>query len=165
MKGSFVRRTRAALHSFVFAVAVAALLAGCGVQIPTDPDGSLDRITSTGVLRAGASPAGAALKIDGDQVTGPLAKEIEGFARSLDARVEWTVASEEMLVDALEAGDLDVAVGGMTDQTLWADRVSVTRGYPGIPGADGRALVVLLPLGENALQTAVEQYLDAEVGG
>lgn len=146
------------------AVALILLLTSCGIRIPMDPDGSLDRITSTGVLRAGASPAGDALRIDDDQVTGPLAEEVEGFAESIDARVEWTVASEEMLVDALEAGDLDVAVGGMTDQTLWVDRVSVTRGYTGIPGAEGRALVVLLPLGENALQSAIEEYLDAEVG-
>jgi ABC-type amino acid transport substrate-binding protein len=159
------RRALAALRAAALVVAVMALLVGCGVQIPVDPDGSLERITSEGVLRAGASPAGAALEIDGGQVSGPLAEQIEGFAQSLDARVEWTVASEEMLVDALESGDLDVAVGGMTDRTLWADRVSVTRSYPGIPGAGGRALVVFLPLGENALQAAVEEYLDSEVGG
>ncbi|MET0735677.1 MAG: hypothetical protein ABWY55_08545 [Microbacterium sp.] len=145
------------------ALLLTGVLAGCGA-IPSDPEGSLDRITD-GVLRAGASPSGTLVVVvdDGD-VTGPLADLVEGFAEDRGARVEWTVDSEEDLVDGLEAGDLDLAIGGMTDATPWGERVSVTRGYDAIPGSSG-PVVVLLPLGENALQSALESYLDEEVGG
>lgn len=151
------------LLALVMLVLGAVVLAGCGVSIPADPDGTLDRV-SGGVLRAGASPSDGLIDVDArtDAVSGPLAGVVEGFARSLGARVEWTVASEEELVDALETGRLDLAAGGITDATPWSDRVSVTRGFPGIPGSGGRPLVLLLPMGENALQSALETYLDGE---
>jgi len=138
-------------------------LSACSLSIPADPDGTLERV-SGGVLRAGASPSDGLIDIDErtDAVSGPLADLVEGFALSRGARVEWTVGSEEDLVDALEEGRVDLAVGGMTDATPWSDRVSVTRGFPGIPGSGGRPVVVLLPLGENALQFALEAYLDTE---
>ncbi len=71
--------------------------------------------------------------------------------------------SEESLVDGLESGALDLAVGGMTDPTPWSDRVSVTRGFTGIPGAEDTPVVFLLPMGENATQSALERYLDEEL--
>jgi len=142
-------------------VAVAALLfTGCGVVVPTDPDGTLDRVESSREVRVGATPAGDSLTIEGTEVSGPLADLVEGFADAHGARVEWTVASEETLVDRLEAGEIDMAVGGMTDATPWSERVSVSRGFTHIDGSEGTPLVVLVPLGENALQSAIERYLD-----
>ncbi|MCP2371866.1 ABC-type amino acid transport substrate-binding protein [Agromyces terreus] len=139
-------------------------LTGCGISIPTDPDGTLQRVVRTGELRAGASPAGTALVVDGDRVSGALADLVEEFAAEQGARVIWTVGSEEALVEDLEQGDLDLAVGEMTDQTPWSDRASVTRPYTDLPGLEGRKTVLLLPLGENAFQSALETYLDEEVG-
>lgn len=140
------------------------LITGCGVTIPTDPDGTLNRIASRGELRAGATPAGDALSIDGNRAVGPLARLVEGFASEQGARVTWVTGSEETLVDELEAGEIDMAVGGMTDATPWGDRVSVSRGYDNVVRGDERSFVILLPLGENALQTALETYLDRKVG-
>lgn len=137
------------------------VLTGCG--IPVDPDGTLERIDADGMLRAGASPSGELVRVSGDGVAGPLVDLVEGFARTRGAEVIWAVESEEALVDDLESGVLDLAVGGMTDQTPWGDRVSVTRGFTGIPGAEGAPVVVLLPLGENATQSALEAYLDEEL--
>jgi len=142
----------------------AAVLTGCGLSIPTDPDGTLDRVTGD-VLRVGASPSGELVVVTStDAVSGPLPDLVTGFAESRDARVVWTVGSEEDLVDALETGELDLAIGGMTEATPWTDRVSVTRGFSGIPASGGHPVVILLPLGENALQSALETYLDGEVG-
>lgn len=142
----------------------AGLLTGCGMSIPVDPDGTLDRVTGD-ILRVGASPSGDLVVVSSaDAVSGPLADLIAGFAESRDARVAWTVGSEEDLVDGLETGGLDLAIGGMTDATPWTDRVSVTRGFSGIPASGGHPVVVLLPMGENALQAALETYLDGEVG-
>lgn len=145
------------------AIVMVALCASCGVHVPTDPRGTLDRVEMTGELRAGATPAGEALRVEGSTVRGPLADLVEGFAGEHGAQVDWVIGSEETLVGALQGGDLDVVVGGMTDATPWSEQVSVTRGYPGIEGADGKRLVVMLPRGENALQSAIERYLDQQV--
>ncbi|KZE88612.1 hypothetical protein [Microbacterium sp. TNHR37B] len=146
-------------------LALVALLSGCSAlsSIPTDPDGSLDRITG-GTVRVGVTDAPGLVEMEGDRAAGPLADLVVGFAEERDARVQWTAGSEEELVDRLETGDLDLAIGGMTEETPWLDRASVTRGYDGIPGAAGRRIVVLLPLGENGLQSALEAFLDERVG-
>lgn len=136
---------------------------GCGAQIPADPDGTLDRVTG-GELRVGAAVERGLVEVDGGEPSGPLVDLVEDFADSVDAEPEWTIASEETLVTELEEGRLDLAVGGFTDQSPWIDRAGVTRGYPGIPGAEGRSLVLLVPLGENAMLTELETFLDQEVG-
>jgi len=155
---------RAGAGALVAMLAAVLLLTGCGIRVPTDPGGSLDRVQGT-VLRAGASLEPGLVEIDGRDVSGPLAALVADFARTQDAEVDWTVGSEESLVVALEEGRLDVVVGGMTSDTPWADRVGVSRGYRGITGADGRELVLLVPLGENRLLSALETFLDGRVGG
>lgn len=143
--------------------ALAISLGGCGIRIPTDPDGTLDRVRESGELRAGATPAGAALVVDDDEPQGPLVDLVEGFAAAEGADVVWTIDGEESLVAGLEDGALDIVVGDMTDATPWSDRASVSRGFDQVPGADGRSLVFLVPLGENALQSAFEAHLDREL--
>ncbi|QXT62301.1 hypothetical protein [Tessaracoccus palaemonis] len=139
------------------------LVIGCGVTIPHDPDGALDRITGT-TLRVGASPAQGLVRVDGAHVTGPLPDLVDEFAATRDADIEFTVLGEEEIVDALEAGRIDLGIGPMTDESPWTERASQTRGYDTVPGADGRKVVLLLPLGENRFQSALETFLDAEVG-
>ena len=157
------RRIRRPVASLVVLAAVA-LLAGCGLSIPTDPDGTLDS-ASGGVLRVGTSPDGELVEVSQGDPTGTIVDLVDRFADSIDADTEWTVASEETLVTELEAGDLDLIAGGITPDTPWIDRAGVTRGYRGIEGADGRELVMLVPLGENAFLSTLETFLDEEVGG
>ncbi|MDQ0644293.1 transporter substrate-binding domain-containing protein [Microbacterium murale] len=147
----------------LLALAMIASLAGCGISVPVDPDGTLQSVTG-GDLRVGVSSDEGLAEVSADTPTGPLIDLVDAFAESLDAEVEWTIGSEETLVVMLEEGDLDLVVGGLTDQTPWADRVGVTRGYSGIDGADGRSIVMFVPLGENAFLTELERFLDAEVG-
>ena len=142
---------------------LAATLAGCGMSIPADPDGTLDRV-SGGELRIGASPDPGLVDVESSTPSGPLPDLAEQFAATLDARAEWTVGSEETLVGMLEAGDLDLIIGGFTERTPWIDKAGITRGYSGIEGADGRKIVLLVPLGENAFLTDLERFLDKEVG-
>ncbi|SJN46091.1 hypothetical protein FM104_14555 [Microbacterium esteraromaticum] len=141
---------------------VAMLLSGCGLTIPTDPNGALDRATGS-ILRVGASLEPGLVERTGDELHGPLVSLTERFADSIDARVEWTVAAEETLVGELESGDLDLAIGGFTDETPWVDRVGITRGYSNIAGSDERSLVFAVPLGENALLSKLESFLDKEL--
>ena len=151
------------------AAAVAAtaviVLTGCGVQIPTDPAGTLDAVRET-TLHAGASPHVGFVEIDDGDVSGPEAEAVEAFADSLGADVDWTVASEEVLVRGLEGGALDVVVAGLTDETPWAERAGMTRPYTEATLDDGRThkIVMLVPIGENAFLSELETFLAAYTG-
>lgn len=135
---------------------------GCGLQIPQDPSGSLERITGS-TIRVGATPEEHLVEMSDTGVTGSLVELVEGFAAEHDAQVEWSWGSEETLVKALEEAKIDLAIGGFTDQTPWSHRAGVTRGYSEIPGASERSLVMLVPLGENRFLSALESYLDEEL--
>jgi ABC-type amino acid transport substrate-binding protein len=144
----------------VTAAAVAVLLSGCGVSIPSDPSGTLESVRG-GTLRAGVSPNDGFVEVGGPEPSGSEIDALRAFAASVDARVEWTVGSEEALVRELEAGDLDLVVGGLTDQTPWLDRAGVTRPYTEVTDDDGqtRKLVMLVPIGENAFLSELEIFL------
>lgn len=139
------------------------MLTGCGISIPTDPNGTLDSVTG-GELRIGVSPDDGLVDVDGASPTGSLVDLANDFAATLHAEPTWTVGSEETLVGMLEADDLDLVIGGFTEQTPWLDRAGLTRGYGGIAGADGRKIVMLVPLGENAFLSDLERFLDEKVG-
>lgn len=157
------RRIRRPIASLAVLAAIS-LLGGCGLSIPADPDDTLDSVTG-GVLRVGTSPDGELVEVSQGDPTGTIVDLVDRFADSIDADTEWTVASEETLVTDLEAGDLDLIAGGITPDTPWIDKAGVTRGYRGIEGSDGRELVMLVPLGENAFLSTLETFLDEEVGG
>lgn len=139
-------------------------LAGCGMQIPADPSGTLDTVRG-GVLRVGVSlndgfvETGEAGR---DEPEGPEVELIEAFAESLGAEPTWTVGAEEALVRQLERGQLDLVAGGLTDATPWVDRAAVTRPYTDVIDDDGKTLkiVMLAPMGENAFLSALETFLD-----
>lgn len=145
------------------AAMLAASLTGCGITVPKDPDGTLDTATH-GELRVGVSSDPGLVNTDRATPAGSAIDLVNEFAERLDATPDWTVASEETLVGLLEEGDLDLLVGGFTADTPWVDHAGVTRGYTTIDGADGRSIVFLVPLGENAFLTELETFLDEEVG-
>ncbi|WP_258130971.1 hypothetical protein [Microbacterium sp. MYb66] len=165
MNSSSVQRRRRVvrLATSLAGLTLIGALSGCGLTIPADPDGTLDTVTG-GELRVGTSPDGALVEVRGDEPTGSIVELVDRFAESIHAEPDWTVASEETLVAMLEAGDLDLIAGGITPDTPWIDKAGVTRGYRGIDGADGRELVMLVPLGENAFLSRLETFLDAEAG-
>ena len=150
-------RRRTVLLAGALAPVVTAL-ASCGLSIPTDPDGTLDRVRTDGVLRVGASPRPGWVELpDSGPPRGREADLVTGFADHLGAEVEWTVSGEAHLVTLLEDGSIDLAVGGFTQDNAWVDKVGLTRPYTGTH-------VVMVPMGENALQSDLERWLDARVG-
>ena len=142
----------------------AVLLVGAGsacATIPKDPDGTLDRVQTTRVLRAGGSPSQGRIEVRDDAPSGPEVDLVAGFAEAVGARVDWQPGGEEELVNAMERGELDLLAGGLSDQTPWAQRVSVTRPYAESVEHGQRVKHVLaVPLGENAMLVRLEQYLD-----
>jgi ABC-type amino acid transport substrate-binding protein len=65
------------------------------------------------------TPNGAARGIEG-----ALMAEV---ARELRARIEWVRAPESRLLRALQLGELDVVIGGLTDDSPWKGRVAFTK--------------------------------------
>ena len=63
---------------------------------------------------------------------GPAGVEVdlvEGFARSLDAAIEWFPGSEAELLTALHERELDLVIGGFTDDDAWAKEATFTQPY------------------------------------
>lgn len=147
--------------TWAFVIALIVGLAGCG--IPKDPEGTLDRVERTGVLRVAASPAEGRVAIDGEQVTGVEPTYVEGFAESLGARVEWHVMGEEPAVEAMERGEIDLLVGGLTDKNPHSAKLGMTRPYDeSVEHGTKVKHVMAVPMGENALLSELERYLDEE---
>ena len=140
---------------------VAGLLAACGVSIPTDPEGTLERVAG-GTLRVGVSPNPPWTEITGDdKPAGAEVGLVEEFAATLPAEVSWTVGGEEALIKRLELGELDLVIGGLTADTPWAEHAAVTKPYGEATGPDGKRieLVMAAPPGENAYLLRLEKFL------
>jgi len=139
----------------------AALLAGCSGGFPADPDGTLERVTGD-ALRVGitANPPWTVVE-EGVPPSGLEAEVVAEFAETLDAEVDWTVGSEERLIGDLEAGELDLVVGGFTGRSPWSARAALTTPYTTVPDAHGapEPHVMAAPLGENAFLVRLETFL------
>jgi polar amino acid transport system substrate-binding protein len=90
-------------------------------------DGRLARVQG-GTMRVGVvdhrpwtivTPGGGAGGIEG-----ALVAEV---ARDLRARIEWVGGPESRLLRALELGELDVVIGGLTADNPWKGRVAFTK--------------------------------------
>jgi polar amino acid transport system substrate-binding protein len=124
----------------VAALVLCALGVACG-GLPRDPEGTLRRVQG-GRLRVGlvehppwvvrtpGEPAGAEVEL------------VRRFAAELNATPEWHWGGEQRQMEALERFELDLLVGGVTDQTPWSKYVGLTGpyfeetyavGFPGSP--------------------------------
>lgn len=142
-------------------VMLAGLLTACGLTIPTDPDGTLDRVTG-GTLRVGVSPNPPWTDVtDTGEPTGSEVALVREFAATLAAEVSWTVGGEEALITAMENGALDLVIGGLTADTPWEKHAAITKPYAEGTGPDGKRikLVMAAPLGENAFLLRLEKFL------
>lgn len=139
----------------------AALLAGCSGGFPADPDGTLERVTGD-ALRVGvtANPPWTEVE-DGSPPSGLEAEIVTEFAETLDAEVDWTTGSEETLVGDLEAGELDLVIGGFTGRSPWSAQAALTTPYTTVPDERGEPEphVMAAPLGENAFLVRLETFL------
>ncbi|WP_282857575.1 transporter substrate-binding domain-containing protein [Pseudoclavibacter helvolus] len=146
----------------LMAVAVAAfVLSGCGMSVPTDPDGTLDRVRG-GELRVGVShnPPFTGI-VEGAEPTGVEVELVEGFADELGASVTWVVGSEAALVQGLEDGTLDLAIAGFRDDSPYVEEAGSTQPFLETEDAAGGKVsrVMLTPMGENAFLVELETYL------
>lgn len=146
----------------------AALLGGCGVSIPTDPDGTLERVRTSGELRVGVSPHPPFTTLPESPGAAPGGTEVDlvaEFARAQGAEAVYVVEGEEELVRLLEEGELDVMVGGLTTRSPWSKKVGLTRPYLETPEHGTKVKHVMAVVrGENLLMSELERFLDGEAG-
>ncbi|PZU43390.1 MAG: ABC transporter substrate-binding protein [Arsenicicoccus sp.] len=120
--------------------AVGLSLCGCGLSIPSDPDGTLQRVTG-GELRVGVSP-----------------------------NPPWTVLppseGEPPTGRSLEQDELDLVIGGLTEKSPWTTHAALTVPHSTSMGPEGDPVgrVLAVPMGENAFMVTVEKVL-VERGG
>lgn len=150
------------------ALAGAALLTGCGINIPADPDGTLDAIEESGAMTVGVSPNPPYTTLPETPDGPPGGTEVElitDFAQSLGAEPVWVVGGEQELVRQLEEGELDVLIGGLTAKNPHLTVVGTTRPYLTAPehGTQVEHVLAAVP-GENALLSSLERYLDSRSG-
>lgn len=140
------------------------LLTACGVQIPTDPHGTLERVRG-GVLRVGVTENKPWVELDKTPIPeGIEADLISRFAQHLGSEILWTEGSEAVLLDALESGQLDVVVGGFLEDTPWVEKGAITRPYTETTTSEGTDKhVMIVRMGENGFLVALEKFLLMEV--
>jgi ABC-type amino acid transport substrate-binding protein len=154
--------------SRVLVMLVLLAVAGCGLTVPSDPGGTLDRVTG-GTLRVGAVDTGREPWVrwdDADQPSGVETDLARDFAKRLNARITWVRGSEQHLAEQLKHGRLDLLVGGFADTTPWMTHAGMTRPYTETKDPFGTKLkhVMLVPLGENAFLVELDRFLEkAEV--
>jgi ABC-type amino acid transport substrate-binding protein len=145
----------------LLATVLAALLtAACG-SFPADPEGTLERVTG-GTLRVGVSLNPPHTEVRGAaEPEGAEVALVRNFAATLPAEIEWTVGGEERLILALEHGDLDLVIGGLTADTPWTEHAAITKPYAEAadPAGEPVELVMAARLGENAFLLRLERFL------
>jgi polar amino acid transport system substrate-binding protein len=110
----------------LLALVVLAVVAGC--QYPRDVEGTLDRVED-GTMRVGVSDNEPWVNLDGREPSGVEPTIVRRFAGRLNADVHWVQGDSEQLVEALEAGQLDVVIAGITRTSVYKKKVALTRPY------------------------------------
>ncbi|NKX56545.1 transporter substrate-binding domain-containing protein [Arthrobacter mobilis] len=137
------------------------VLAGCGVSIPADPEGTLERVTD-GTLRVGVSPNPPWTEIrPGADPGGTESELVRQFAAAHNAEVQWDTGGEEPLIGKLERGELDLVIGGLTKESPWSEKAALTRPYTEATSPQGKTEkhVLAVRMGENAFLFALERFL------
>ena len=156
---------KSVLSRLMLTIGLIFVMTGCVTHYPADPNGTLDRVTN-GVLLVGATPNEPFVSTEGGEPTGEEVRLVEDFADTLNARIEWTIASEEHLVTDVEHGQLDLLIGGMTKDTEWQKKLGLTRPYKETVNEYGETEkhVMAVANGENAFLLELDQFLQAHGG-
>ena len=131
------------------------LLSFSCTNLPRDPKETLRQLQSRPirvglvehppwVVRNGAEPAGVEVEL------------IRNFASQLGTTVEWHSGGEQEQLEALEEYQLDVVIGGLTDQTPWSKYVGLTSPYF---EEESSKHVIAVPPGENGFVKRLDEFL------
>jgi len=99
----------------------------CDDSYPRDPEQTSERVARSGVLRVGITehPPWTVRSERGD-ARGPEAEVVRRFAQAIGATAHFRWGQQEALLEALEHFELDLVVGGLREDTLFADKVGLS---------------------------------------
>lgn len=104
-----------------------ASMSGCG--FPHDPEQTLQRVQGH-TLRVGVVQHPPWAYRDGQgKWHGAEVDLVERLAEQLPAQVHWITGSESELIEALRRFELDLVIGGLTDDAVWSSEVGITASY------------------------------------
>lgn len=131
------------LHHYVILIMIVAL--GSCESFPKDAEGTLNKI-SDHTVRIGKSTS----TTDYDK------QLMNGFAKDINAQVEWVEGDQIKLTELLSHHKIDMAIGGFTKEAPLKKEVAISKPY--ITQGDYE-YVVAIPKGENALLMKLEKYI------
>jgi len=111
----------------VIILAQCALAAGCE-RLPRDPESTLQHVEG-GRLRIGVVERPPWVVRNAEQPQGAEVELARRFASELGATPDWHWGSEGQHLQALEYYELDLVIGGITDETPWSKYVGLTGPY------------------------------------
>jgi polar amino acid transport system substrate-binding protein len=106
---------------------VCACMAGCS-DLPRDPK-ETSRHAQGGRLRVGLVEHPPWVIRTNGEPAGAEVELVRRFAAELGAMPEWHWGGEQQQMEALRYYQLDVVVGGMTDETPWSKYIGLTSPY------------------------------------
>jgi polar amino acid transport system substrate-binding protein len=109
-------------------LALAPSLAALGCDLPRDADGTLSRVRG-GTLRVGVVENPPWVTDSAGGVGGVEGAFVAELARGLGARPAWVRGPESRLLQSLQRRELDLVVGGLTDDVPWKQAVAFTKPY------------------------------------
>lgn len=141
-------------------------VSGCS-SLPQDAADSYNNAAG-GSLRVGVSPHAPWTVVDSltGEVSGTEAALVRDFADEMGAQVDFHIAPESVLAEMISNRDLDVVIGGLSNDAGWDDKMAFTRPYETVTGADGKdeKKVMAVGLGENKMLVELERFLSKQTG-
>lgn len=136
-----------------------ACMSACS-DFPKDPESSFDELRSD-VLKAGVSEAPPWItRGNATAPSGIEAELITAFAESVGTRVEWVWATEQENLEALAQFSLHLAAGGLTDQSPWKKKVSLSKPHAQVEYVVGFPPGVTPPASLQGVEVAVKSGSD-----
>jgi polar amino acid transport system substrate-binding protein len=149
------------LRSLAVSGILATGLIACS-DLPRDPEQTLRRVEGHR-LRVGLVEQPPWVIRGKEEPAGVEADLVRRFAHELSASPEWHWAGEQQHMEALEHFDLDLVVGGITDDTAWRRHVGLTSPYfderPREGKRSARRHVMVAPPGENGFIKRLDEFL------
>lgn len=137
-------------------IVIAMLMLGGCTELPIDPEGTMERVRGTKVLRAGMIATG------NEVLDPPLGHFLNLLASDTGSRPQILPGSTETLLPMLEKGKLDIVVGHLAPDTPWATRVTILPSPQEMKTEDGEpARAAVVRNGENAWVALVYRHAPA----
>ena len=111
----------------ILALIITITLGAC--DIPRDPEGTLQRIRGHEMVVGATEADPFVIFENGEPARGVEVRIVEAMAADFDAEIDWVTGSEEELLSALEVGELDLVIGGLTSTNPWSAKVTFTHPY------------------------------------